>query len=292
MSTNFEHLAAVVLTESGRRNRTLPVRLLDLGCGNGRLLEHLIVTWREMEPTRVLECYGLDVGDHGVQAAGFLKDAAARLARVSPGEEWESRLQLISTKDQWPWHDDFFDVIISNQVMEHIEDHSFAFGEIKRTLKEGGYSAHVFPMEHCIWEGHIRLLGYHWLRDHDLRVAYVKLMLALGLKARTTNLSHRDAPADHFASCESDVMRDFTNYITVAEAHRLAHRAKLRLTFRYTRDYYFQFLRKALRRPPQHMYATKRSAVLDRIALTVCRHLASVTMILEKRAGEAQSLQG
>ena len=42
-----------------------------------------------------------------------------------------------------PYHNDTFDVIISDQVIEHIEDPQKAFRESYRILKKGGISIHT-----------------------------------------------------------------------------------------------------------------------------------------------------
>ncbi|HET7612911.1 MAG TPA: class I SAM-dependent methyltransferase, partial [Gemmatimonadaceae bacterium] len=84
---------------------SLSGRVLDVGCGE--------------KPYRRLfdqpaEYVGLDI------AAGPQVDIV-----VQPGE-------------RWPLPDAHFDVLISNQVLEHVADLDFTLAEMKRVVKPGG----------------------------------------------------------------------------------------------------------------------------------------------------------
>jgi len=103
---HYQWLSARLLTGTFRDLLpTLSGRVLDVGCGE--------------KPYRDLfaaasEYVGLDV----VAAPGV--DIV-----VQPGETW-------------PLPDRHFDVLISNQVLEHVADLDFTVSEIKRVVKDGG----------------------------------------------------------------------------------------------------------------------------------------------------------
>ena len=56
-----------------------------------------------------------------------------------------------------PFEDNFFDMVVSNQVFEHVQDYNHSFKEIKRVLKPGGVSLHYFPSKYRIIESHVKV---------------------------------------------------------------------------------------------------------------------------------------
>ena len=90
--------------------------LLDLGCADGEL------TLRFARAARAASVHGVEVTrDH------------AEAARAKGVVVIESDLN-----DVLPFDDDRFDVVVSNQVIEHLHDTDRFVGEIRRVLKPGG----------------------------------------------------------------------------------------------------------------------------------------------------------
>jgi SAM-dependent methyltransferase len=273
----------VVNTETRRRPSTRVVRILDLGCGDGRLLSYLATNLPLLQPGVRFELYGLDVDDSDVQERGFLDRARALLRERVPSEDWDARLIALSTTDVWPFADDFFDAIVSNQVFEHIADHAFVLRQIARTLRTGGYSVHLFPLAHYVYEGHLLLPFVHRIRDFDLQRAYIRTLSRLGLgkfagHRRTTGVS-----LEEFSERHADYMHFQTNYLTYREAMTLAKRARLRGSLRYTQEFYGAKMRSLLKRAPRYEYRVNRSALVDWSAAKLLRYVSSVTLCFEKR---------
>ena len=77
-----------------------------------------------------------------------------------------------------------FDVVINNQVMEHVDDLETAIAEIHRVLKSGGLVVSIFP-DASIWrEEHTGVAFLHWFRPGRLRFSYAIMCLALGVGYR------------------------------------------------------------------------------------------------------------
>lgn len=96
-----------------------PQRALDVGCGNGMLLESWIMSG--------IDAHGIDVSPHGrAHAHDFVKPAI----RV-----------LDITTETWPYADESFDVLTSVEVLEHLREgtHDHVAREAMRVLKPGGY---------------------------------------------------------------------------------------------------------------------------------------------------------
>jgi SAM-dependent methyltransferase len=101
-------------------------RVLDFGCGAGHMVEEYC-------------------------AAGF--DAFGCDVQVAHESE---RVRSIDQKTRsLPFADNFFDFVFSDQVMEHVQDHAWAFAEIKRVMKPGAISLHIFPAKLRPREGHV-----------------------------------------------------------------------------------------------------------------------------------------
>jgi len=283
-SITHQHLLCVVGAELCRRPEASgrPLRLLDLGCGDGSLLAYLVRNLPHLAPEVQLEVYGFDVHDHGVQPEGFMADAVASLESQLPAIPWAERLSSISAESAWPYPDGFFDAIISNQVLEHVADHDFLFAETHRTLRQGGFAAHLFPLRHYLYEGHLLLPLVHRIRDFDLLRSYITWMSRLRFGKYKIHRRQEGVALADYAERHADYMHHFTNYLTHREALQLSKRHQLRASFRYTREFYSGRLRALLRLSPRIEYATRRSALIDRLALSFYKHISSVTLLLTK----------
>jgi SAM-dependent methyltransferase len=113
-------------------------RVLDFGCGRGELIANA--------RRRGFEFYGADKydgtffrqSDCVAESAPFIKNIEAGVI---------------------PFADAEFDVVVANQVFEHIEwpGIEFATNEIARVLKPGGYFLALFPTAEVWFEGHLGL---------------------------------------------------------------------------------------------------------------------------------------
>ena len=111
-------------------------RVLDLGCGNG----DLVLVYRE----RGFDGFGCDM----TFKPGDNVDALR-------GRGW---IRVIDGRDyRLPFDDQFFDVVVTNQVMEHVKDYDSTLKEIKRVMKPGAIFLHIFPARYRPIEPHIRV---------------------------------------------------------------------------------------------------------------------------------------
>ncbi len=114
-------------------------RALVNGCGVGLYLRAL--------QNSVPEVHGMDIeGEHLLAAASNVPDAPLNL---SQGE-------------QLPYPDGSFDLILSHEVLEHVEDDRRAASEIARVLRVGGRAAIFVPNRLYPFETH----GHYWQGDY------------------------------------------------------------------------------------------------------------------------------
>lgn len=185
------------------------------------------------------------------------------------------------TQEPWPVESGYFDVVVSNQVGEHVSDLAAFFAENSRVLREGGVGIHLFPLRSYVLEGHLMLPLAHRVRDHDLLTWFIgrATQLRLGKFARDRP---RGEALRELSERHADYLHYFTRYRSWREVVDAAQDAGLRATYRHTSDLYLRkwetFRRRARPRP-----AARRSPVTEAAAFHLLRHVSSVTVMLEKR---------
>ena len=283
-SITHEHLLSVLHTEIYVRCVSDSiVRLLDAGCGDGELIIYLGKNLPLLNKSLNFEIYGFDVCNHGVQKEGFLSKTIANLENQIPGTPWRERISLIYEGEKWCYPDEFFNVIISNQVLEHVNDHELFFSEIYRTLQRDGFSAHLFPLKHYIYEGHLLLPFVHRIKNYPVLFSYIKCLSLLGLGKFKAHKKSTGITVDIYTERHADYMHYFTNYITYKDALWLAKKYKMRISFKYTHEFYTRKILSMLSLRSGYEYKKKRSSFIDWISFMILRYISSVTLFLEKR---------
>ncbi len=112
--------------------------MLDVGCGSGLSL---------------LEAHGLGAEAYGIEADPNIRRIA---------DELGLRVHIGSLHDQ-PFPGVSFDLIVLNQVIEHIPQPGKALVALKERLKPNGRLVLVFPNVRSFWQ---RLSGSKWINWH------------------------------------------------------------------------------------------------------------------------------
>jgi SAM-dependent methyltransferase len=123
------------------------IKVLDAGCGLGGLV-------------RYLQNEGYDVYGYDITGSGHDSNLQQRI-NDSLGTDISTKVRLIDYRDSLPFADEYFDFVISNQVLEHVNDFDHFFSENKRVLKMGGSMIHCFPVKNIIVEPHLFLPLIH-----------------------------------------------------------------------------------------------------------------------------------
>ena len=117
-----DRLNAIINSLPKKKNQVI----LDAGCGEG----HLMLKMYQSIPLN--KYYGFDVSHTALQSAKK-KCKFAKLKYMD--------LSDIKIKNN------FFDVIVCTEVIEHIYEYQDVINEFKRVLKKGGYLILTFPNE-------------------------------------------------------------------------------------------------------------------------------------------------
>ena len=102
-------------------------RILDIGCGGGRIAETLPYYYPKAS------VYGCDVSKKAIQYAKKLGSGKVTYTHMK--------------SKKLPYKDNFFDVCICLDVLEHVPDVDFFLKEVRRVLKTGGSFFVIVPCE-------------------------------------------------------------------------------------------------------------------------------------------------
>jgi SAM-dependent methyltransferase len=119
------------------------VRILDFGCGGGAVVQ--------MGLEEGLEIWGADLfQEHASDRSGAFRSGllGSRILEIREG--------------RLPWPAEHFDLVVSNQVFEHVADLGAVAHEIHRVLKPEGTLLALVPHSRMIFEAHSRLPFVHW----------------------------------------------------------------------------------------------------------------------------------
>ena len=133
-------------------------RVLDLGCGEGRHAIHLMLT-------DAVDIFGVDLSLRDINTA---RERAEPY--ISTGQQ-VGRLQLgVGNALGLPFADNFFDVVICSEVLEHIEDYQGVLCEINRVLKPSGIFAATVPAFFPEWVCWKLSDAYHQVEGGHIRI--------------------------------------------------------------------------------------------------------------------------
>jgi SAM-dependent methyltransferase len=165
-----------ILRELGHSLRP-GAQVLDFGCGAGKMVE--------------------EYGKAGYEAFGCdlrIEHESERLRRI------DSETRAL------PFADSSFDFVFSDQVLEHVQNHARAFAEMRRVMKPGAVSLHIFPAKLKPTEGHVfvplgGLIQNRW---------WLTLWALLGLR----NSFQQGKGFREVVELNSDYLQHRTNYLS------------------------------------------------------------------------------
>ena len=179
------------------RNQGVPIdgntKILDLGCGAGKLVQ-------------AARASGYDFHGCGLGLRDAHTDADTNLVQ-------QGILRNIDLDPyQLPFDDGTFDIVISDQVFEHVMDYPSTLREIRRVLKPGGAFLHIFPPRYMPIEPHVHVPLGTMLRQRW----WLKTWALVGIRNEfQTKMSATEA-------CEANhtYLTSHTNYLTKRELRR------------------------------------------------------------------------
>jgi SAM-dependent methyltransferase len=150
-----------------------PLKVLDLGCGDGIVMDQLFDYGHDL--------YGYDLTER--------KEVLAQKLGARFGDKLDDHIRIAPDERTIPFESATFDAIYANQVFEHVKFIDQIYAECARVLKPGGVMITLFPLATYPIELHARIPFAHWLPPGQLRIAYLQCFYALHLRPRWQNLS-------------------------------------------------------------------------------------------------------
>jgi ubiquinone/menaquinone biosynthesis C-methylase UbiE len=124
-------------------------RVLDIGCGAGGKTIYYASQGAE-------KVYGIEVVEH-------YREEANKLAKEKNLED-KFEFILSDAGEGIPFEDDFFDTIIMNDAMEHVDKPLEVLNQCYRVLKPGGKLYVNFPPYHHPFGAHLSdVIGFPWV---------------------------------------------------------------------------------------------------------------------------------
>jgi|GEM_PF-1331735 len=177
------------------------VAVFDVGCGRGDAIAAL--------RRRGYRAFGGEIND------AQLAIARESMARI--GYDPAIIHDLKDAADRPPA--EAFDFVFSDNVVEHVEDLSGFLDEIRRILKPGGMTCHLYPSTWRVMEPHLRQPCVHWLPGGWPQRALISGLTAVGIEpwwVETSAMTRREK-----ARVYAEYMRSSTCYRSVGECRRL-----------------------------------------------------------------------
>jgi SAM-dependent methyltransferase len=165
MSINYLFLLNII-DKYGEKNASLTV--LDFGCGRGEIVKSA--------RSKNINVYGADVFHSG----------SAIPTRLAKENLMGSVIREI-IDDTLQFSDETFDLVVSNQVFEHVRDLDNVLKEILRVLKPDGVLFALFPPKEVIREGHTGIPFLHWFPRNKLRHIYTLILRHLGFGSEVSS---------------------------------------------------------------------------------------------------------
>lgn len=281
-SITHQHILSVINTIILNTKTPGLVRILDAGCGNGKLIAYLHKSLHQLHSDKEFHISGYDVQDHGVQAAGFLEKTAERLSNEIPEIDWTERIYAIQANDEWSFAKNKYNFVISNQVLEHVHNKDMFFANISRNMVDGGHSIHLAPLIHIIHEGHIFLPWAHRIKNYSALYGYIRALSWLGIGKFRAHKKETNCTLDEYAERHADYMHFWTAYSTEDETLSSARRNGLRADFRFSIDFYMAKIRSLLNLSRTLDYKYRNIGIYDAISVKLLRYISSVTLVCEK----------
>lgn len=154
-----------------QREQSSDFRVLDYGCGSGDIVKRLLGI--------NINAFGCDVFYEG-----------GNLSSLVDTKLVDNGIIRKMDSNTIPFDSAIFDIVINNQVMEHVQDIDSVLDEISRVLKPGGVVLSLFPDKGVWREGHCGIPFLHWFPKYSHpRIYYATLLRSLGLGHHKGNKS-------------------------------------------------------------------------------------------------------
>jgi len=232
-------------------------KILDYGCGSGELVA--------LGRANRINIVGVDIFYGGNNSLEIVK-ASGKLGKT---------IFQIPRDFKIPFPQNYFDLIISKQVIEHVQDIQLAFSEINRVLKTNGRFLAIFPDKGTIREGHCGVPFAHWFKkESKVRYPYILAMRILGF-----GYHKNKKPITKWAHDFIEYLDTYTNYKTFNEIKKFYAESGMTMI---SQEYDFLTFRincLGLKLPKNF----QNQKILKTIFVYICRKFSGLVILAQKK---------
>lgn len=130
----------------------------------------------EMESS-LEDCIILDIGTGNGEIANYLANIAKQVISIdiSYNQTFKGGYDYLICNENLPFKSESIDIVLSNHVIEHVDNNVLHLNEINRVLKQTGTVYLATPNRLWPWEVHYRLLFLHYL-PNKIFIKFLKLL--------------------------------------------------------------------------------------------------------------------
>ena len=237
MKSSHAHVLSCALAELGSYRDTSsaskPLRILDTGCGYGGLIADALVAFAEQPQLGEIEIYGFEILEHGAGREQYWEQVLQTLETDFPEIPWKDRIRVVSSSEDWPFESEFFDLVWSNQVLEHVADLEAFLAQQVRVLSPGGLAIHHFPAKESLVDPHSGVPFAHWPKLDSGREAVLRFFSILGVGKYPNYRAQRGQELSVFVNEFVDYLRRFTSFRSASEVESMSEEAGFDTSYRY-----------------------------------------------------------
>ncbi len=286
ITLNDIHLTNCIINTI-RQKHNLPdsMRVLEVGCGSGTFFLYMIDVLSKTFPKINFDFYAFDIQESELTfhddelKNSHLSRLHLTLKKKYKNDNWEKKIKIIDPSDDWHEQFEFFDLIISNQVLEHVIDKPTFFDTLNKNLKSSGNSIHLFPTLDVFWEWHIHVPFAHWFKSEKILRKYMIIYRAI-----TSPIKFIKNYQLLMNSINHDVKYIFnkTHYSSTKQCIKYCHDQNLTVNLRYTYPYYFLKVCQWLRIDINRFNFYKCNSFIHYLTFFITKHVSSITLHISK----------
>jgi len=286
ITLNDTHLVNCIISSIRQKhNLRNHLKVLEVGCGSGTFLLYMIDMLSKTFPKITFDFYAFDIQESELtfkddeSKEPHLSRLHSTLKRKYKNNNWEKKIRIINPSDDWHEQLEFFDLIISNQVLEHVADKSTFFNKLNKNLKASGNSFHLFPTLDVLWEWHIHVPFAHWFKSERALRKYIILY-----KYLTSPIKFFKNHQLMINSINHDAkyIFDKTHYCSTKQFIKFCHSLELSVNLRYTYPYYALKACQWLKVDSDRFDFYNCNRLVHYLTFFITKHISSITLHISK----------
>jgi SAM-dependent methyltransferase len=143
------------------------IRIMDWGCARGDKVAYL--------RSKGYKAHGVDINKKYVESGKKYFEREYKNKNI---------IKEISKDNKSGFEEGLFDIVLSTNVFEHVENLEGVVEESSRISKRGSFHFHFFPAKYHLVESHLDMPLVHWLPKREIRKKVIKAYLRLGVKPK------------------------------------------------------------------------------------------------------------